>query len=402
MTNEPSTTNNQAFEVKKAIDSAFTDDEEDLIPLSLLSKRLLTSRSNKRTSTSEDESSPKKKCEGSVTVNHAEISKEFNRLKELLEPSFPLMPSIRPLVAPDMDTDTETTLTANESATEVENFNESTTKPTKVTPTARKSFAAPRSPPTPLAFEPQTPPISEPDTEPQQERPTVPPTLDIFNFNLSDDVPTVSRDLPNFPFNIRQNDRFFETLQQIGLAIDNLKDFSLSPSSDDDLFATFLPQLTTRLEPLMTTLTGQKFGIFTNLKQLSIYLIDHFIFDILNICKYLLTDQLTKYENNAARLKHLRSTININYINNPNNPDLIAEYKRRRATQIQNSSSIREMMHTVNNVASLKRSIIYEDPLFDCHDAIRVTLLCAIDEIMSKTAMTDAEKIKDIFINTVM
>ncbi|XP_065068370.1 fibronectin-binding protein A-like [Rhopilema esculentum] len=184
-------TNNQAFEVKKAIDSAFTDDEEDLIPLSLLSKRLLTSRPNKRTSTSEDESSPKKKCEGSVTVNHAEISKEFNRLKELLEPSFPLMPSIRALVPPDMDTDAETTLTANESATEVENFNESTPKPTKVTPTARKSFPAARSPPTPLAFEPQTPPISEPDTEPQQERPTVPQPLNIFNFNLSDDVPTI-------------------------------------------------------------------------------------------------------------------------------------------------------------------------------------------------------------------
>ena len=335
-------------------------------------------------------------------MDHAEISKEFQQLKDLLEPSFPLMPSIRPLSSPDMDVDVETTDTANETTAELENCKESTPKPTKVTPTARKSFVAPRTPPTPLAFEPQTPPTSEPDTEPQEERPTPQPTPNPFNFNLSDNIITVSRDLPNFPYNIRQNERFFETLKKIGLAINNLKDFSFSPSLDDHLFAAFLPQLTTRLEPLMSTLTEQKFDIFTNLKQLSIYLIDHFIFDIFNISKYLLTDQLTKYENNTTRMKHLRSIININYVNNPNDPELVAEYKRRRATQIHYSGAIREMMHTINHVASLKTTIIYEDPLFDCLDAMRVQLLCAINEIISKNALTEDEKIKDIFINTIM
>ena len=82
-------------------------------------------------------------------------------------------------------------------------------KTTKVTPTARESFVAPRSPPTPLAFEPQTPPTSEPDAETQEEGPTPQPTPNPFNFNLSDNIITVSRDLPNFPYNIRQNERFF-------------------------------------------------------------------------------------------------------------------------------------------------------------------------------------------------
>ena len=329
-------------------------------------------------------------------MTREEISKEFQRIKDLLEPSFPLLPSVQPL-SPQMDVDVDTTETA------IETTAESTPKKPKITPTARKSFVAPRSPPTPLAFEPQTPPTSEPEAETQEEEePTPQPTPNPFNFNLSDNIITVSRDLPNFPFNIRQNERFFDTLKKIGLTINNLKDFSLSPSLDDHLFAAFLPQLTTRLEPLMATLTEQKFDIFTNLKQLSIYLIDHFIFDIFNISKYLLTDQLTRYENNATRMKHLRSVININYVTNPNDPELVAEYKRRRATQIHYSGAIREMMHTINHVASLKTSIIYEDPLFNCLDAMKIQLLCAINEIISKSALTEDEKIKDIFINTIM
>ena len=43
MANETPKKNTQALEVKKVIDSAFTDDEEDVIPLSLLSKRILKS-----------------------------------------------------------------------------------------------------------------------------------------------------------------------------------------------------------------------------------------------------------------------------------------------------------------------------------------------------------------------
>ena len=275
-------------------------------------------RSNKRTSTSEDESEPKKKCEAYVPMSREEISKEFQRIKDLLEPSFPLLPSVQPL-SPQMDIDVDTT----ETATETTETAESTPKRPKI-PTARKSFVAPRSPPTPLAYEPQTPPTSEPEAETQEEEPTPQPTPNPLNYNLSDNIITVSRDLPNFPFNTRQNERFFDTLKKIGLTINNLKDFSLSPSLDDHLFAAFLPQLTSRLEPIMATLTEQKFDIFTNLKQLSIYLVDHFIFDIFNISKYLLTDHLTKYENNATRMKHLRSVININYVANPNNPELVA------------------------------------------------------------------------------
>ena len=59
-------------------------------------------------------------------------------------------------------------------------------------------------------------------------------------------------------------------------------------------------------------------------------------------------------------------------------------------------------MHTINHVASLKTNIIYEDPLFDCLDAMKIQLLCAINEIISKSALTEDEKIKDIFINTLM
>ena len=347
-------------------------------------------------------------------MSHEERTKEFQRLKDLLEPSFPLMPVVRPESSTDMDVDVETTDTANETTTEPETLRESTPKSTKETLTARKCFVAPLTPPTQLAFEPQTPPTSEPDTEPQpspattrstrnsDQRATPQPTPNQPDLHLSDNILTVSRDLPNFPYNIRQNERFFETLNKIGLAINNLKDFSLSPSLDDHLFATFLPQLTTRLEPLMSTLTEQKFDIFTNLKQLSIYLIDHFIFDIFNAIKYILTDQLTKYENNATRMKNLRNIINIKYINNPNDPELVAEYKRRKATQIHYNSAIREMMHTINHVATLKTTIIYEDPLFDCLEAMKVHMLCAVNEIISKNALTEDEKLKDIFINAIM
>ena len=324
-------------------------------------------------------------------MSREEISKEFQRIKDLLEPSFPLLPSVQPL-SPQMDIEIDTTETATETT-------ETAERP-KI-PTARKSFTAPRSPPTPLAYEPQTPPRSEPEEEEiQEEQPTPQPTPNPFN--LSANIQTVSRDLPNFPFNNRQNERFFDTLKKIGLTINNLKDFSLAPSLDDDLFAAFLPQLASRLEPIMATLTAQKLDIFKNLKQISIYLVDHFIFDVFNICKYLLTDHLTKYENNATRMKHLRSIIAINYIANPNNPELVAEYKRRRSTQIHYSAAIREMMHTINHVASLKTNIIYEDPLFDCLDAMKIQLLCAINEIISKSALTEDEKLKDIFINTLM
>ena len=101
-------------------------------------------------------------------------------------------------------------------------------------------------------------------------------------------------------------------------------------------------------------------------------------------------------------MKTLRNLININYINNPNHPELVAEYKRRKATQIHYNSAIREMTHTIHHVATLKTTIIYEDPLFDCLEAMKVHLLCAVNEIMSKTALTDEEKLKDIFIHTIM
>ena len=341
------------------------------------------------------------------------------------------MPSIRTesrmLSMSNTDIDVETTDTASEIISETAPepdkestpqqtrestpVKESTPKPTKEPTTAPKCYVTPLTPPTPIAYEPQTPPISEPDREAQPSpaptqssdpSPTPQPTLNQPAFHLPEDILTVSRDLPNFPYNLRQNERFFETLKQIGLAINNLKDFSLSPSLDENIFATFLPQLTIRLEPLMSSLTQQKFEIFKNLKQPSIYLIDHFIFDILNVIKYILTDQLTKYENNALRMKTLRNHINFDYINNPNYPELVAEYKRRKSTHIHYNSAIREMTHTIHHVATLKTMITYEDPLFDCLDAMKVHLLRAVKEIMSKTVLTDEEKLKDLFIHTIM
>ena len=263
-----------------------------------------------------------------------------------------------------------------------------------------------------MACAPETSPISEPEQEPTppavpvqtSESRTTPqltpnqPTL----YLPGDYTLTVSRDLPNFPYNHRQNERFFDTLKQIGLAINNLKDFSLSPAFDEDIFANFLPQLTIRLEPLMATLTQQKFEIFRNLKYLSIYLIDHFIFDIFNVIKYILTDQLTKFENNALRMKAIRNYINYDDTNNPNYPELVAEYKSRKTTQINYNSGIREMTHTVHHVATLKATIIYEDPLFDCLESMKNHLLRAVKEIMTKNLLTDEEKMKDLFIHTIL
>ena len=173
-------------------------------------------------------------------MSQDERIKEYQRLKVLLEPSFPLMPVIRPESSADIDVETTDTASeiANETATEPEKeptpLRESTPKSTKETTTARTCFVAPLTPPTPLAYEPQTPPISEPDRESQPSpattrnsdpRPTPQPTSNQPALHLSENILTVSRDLPNFPYNLRQNERFFDTLRQVGLAINNLKDF---------------------------------------------------------------------------------------------------------------------------------------------------------------------------------
>ena len=69
-------------------------------------------------------------------MSHEERTKEFQRLKDLLEPLFPLMPVVRPESSTDMDVDVETTDTANKTTTEQETLRESTPKSTKETPTA--------------------------------------------------------------------------------------------------------------------------------------------------------------------------------------------------------------------------------------------------------------------------
>ena len=157
--------------------------------------------------------SPKKKRVGYVPMSQDERIKEYQRLKVLLEPSFPLMPVIRPESSADINVETTDTASeiANETATEPEKeptpLRESTPKSTKETTTARTCFVAPLTPPTPLAYEPQTPPISEPDRESQPSpattrnsdpRPTPQPTPNQPALHLSENILTVSRDLPKF------------------------------------------------------------------------------------------------------------------------------------------------------------------------------------------------------------
>ena len=78
------------------------------------------------------------------------------------------------------------------------------------------------------------------------------------------------------------------------------------------------------------------------------------------------------------------------------------EYKRRKSAQINYNSGIREMTHIVQHVATLKSSIMYIDPLFHCFEAMKSHLMRAVREIINNNQMTEEEKLKDLYINTVL
>ncbi|XP_065069037.1 WW domain-binding protein 11-like [Rhopilema esculentum] len=159
-TDEVTTVKKAIDAVKKAIDEAFSE-EEDNIPLLEQSKRVPRSRKAKRQSPFCDETAPKNKAVSDILMSIQERIAEFNRIKALLKPSFPQARLIR---VPDqvlsealnqVENTTDSGITDGESAS-------AASEPEPEPNAAPELPQIPETPPTPLACPPATPPISEP------------------------------------------------------------------------------------------------------------------------------------------------------------------------------------------------------------------------------------------------